>query len=261
MCGFSCSLNFCVGPAPATSAWWALGAGAIIRAFPCSALVVSAAESWHSNPRPSSYLRATQPTRSDSARAACELGTNRRPPRACPPGSLCITAGIDSNSRRLPFAARPSPAHLFRSLATAALRARSRWRAASLPHSPSIRALTSPCLPTCCASPRPRKATDRAAARSFPLRPACSGPPLCTAFAVVCAPPLRCAMCVDAARVVRVCYSLVPPVRVLRCDNERPIYAMHVHYGSTRIVRMFACLQRSEERLCLCEHAVSRDIR
>jgi hypothetical protein len=52
-----CSLNFCMGPAPATSAWWALGAGAIIRAFPCSALVVSVAESWHSNPRPSSYLR------------------------------------------------------------------------------------------------------------------------------------------------------------------------------------------------------------
>ena len=45
-----------MGPAPATSAWWALGAGAIIRAFPCSALVVSVAESWHSNPRPSYYL-------------------------------------------------------------------------------------------------------------------------------------------------------------------------------------------------------------
>jgi hypothetical protein len=109
-----------MGPAPATSAWWALGAGAIIRAFPCSALAASVAESWHSNPRPSSYLRRCA-TRSGSARAACELGTNRRPPRACPPGSLCITAGIDSNSRRLPFAALPSPAHLFRSLATAAL--------------------------------------------------------------------------------------------------------------------------------------------
>ena len=119
---FCASLNLFVGPAPATSAWWALGAGAIIRAFPCSALVVSAAESWHSNPRPSFYLRATQPTRSDSARAACELGTNRRPPRACPPGTLSITAGIDSNSRRPPSAALPLSARLFRSLGTVALR-------------------------------------------------------------------------------------------------------------------------------------------
>ena len=247
-----CSLNFCMGPAPATSAWWALGAGAIIRAFPCSALAASVAESWHSNPRPSSYLRATQPTRSDSARAACELGTNRRPPRACPPGSLCITAGIDSNSRRPPPAALPSPARLFCSLAIAALRARYMWRAASLPHSPLIRALTSPCLRTGCASPRLRKASDRAIARSLPLRPARLRSALvhCICCRVRAAP--RCAMCVDTARVVRVRYWLVLPVRMLWCDRGLPIYAMHMHDGWTRIDCMFACLQRSEESACAC---------
>ena len=63
-------------------------------------------------------------------------------------------------------------------------------------------------------------------------------------------------MRVDAARVVRVRYSLVSRAHMLRCDIGRPIYAIYVHDGSTRIDCMCACLQRSEERLRLCEHVI-----
>ena len=182
-----CSLNLIVGPAPATSAWWALGAGAIIRAFPCSALVVSVAESWHSNPRPSSYLRRRCHTERLGARSL--RSRNEPAPASSLPARLPFPVRRNQLEQPPPAICRPALARALVPLAGHCCAARPRFHVGALSSLPPTAVDPRPYLPLAFPPAVPLLGRARQWTRSAqpaPVRPCAS---LCCR--VRAAPPLR----------------------------------------------------------------------